>query len=239
MRFSLLQKEAGSMYRYNAFNYALPVAPRLPILDDGNTACWYTFCDPSTLNLNGDGKVVSVNDISGNNRGLTSISLYGSHLPVPTVNGLSMTGTILKTAPFALNQPEMVYVVFKHGETFNSQRQLFGGNNFDDMSLYINYANTLHNTLAYGGNVLQFVSSYDPQKFILNKVLFNGNGSFLDVNGVRQSGNSGTAAGGGLTIGGLNFDFFGIVSEFIVRKIADTTINEGIITDYLKSKYSL
>jgi len=105
--------------------------------------------------------------------------------------------------------------------------------------LYINYANTLHNTLAYGGNVLQFVSSYDPQKFILNKVLFNGNGSFLDVNGVRQSGNLGTAAGGGLTIGGLNFDFFGIVSEFIVRKIADTTINEGIITDYLKSKYSL
>lgn len=206
------------------------------ILNDGNTVAWYSY-----ENVIESGGVVSqATDISGNGNNITSS--IEDERPSITADGILFDGAGDKlTATFTLDQPEMIYAVLRQ-KTWTLADRLWDGGSATTM--YVNQRGTTPNlgmntTSATGVNNNNNLAL---DTFGIIRALYNGSSSFLDIDDNRISGES-VAVGdaGGFTLGGTPSGFYANieVKEVIIRKIADTTENDAIIYNYLKSKHGL
>ncbi len=206
------------------------------ILKDGNTVAWFDYKKNITIATG-----VSVwGDRS--ELGHNLIQPTTTKQPVLNSDGILFDGTSdwMRTATFPLEQPTMVYIVFKH-ITWTQYDRVFDGyvdgkgafrqNDLSpELEMYAGIAGSQNNNLALG-------------TFAIARILFNGVSSFSQINETSAIvGNAGAGDMDGFTLGARGNDAAPShinVKEVIVRKSADSTTNQTIIYNYLKSKYGL
>jgi hypothetical protein len=209
------------------------------ILDDGNTVAWYDYQE----NITKDGaNLVSVwGDKSGNSNDL--LQAVGTNQSLWTSNGVLFDGidNFMKTAPFTLNQPESIYIVFKQ-KTWTASDRVFDANTASDG--FLDQIGTTPNIRTFAGITSAENSNLPLDTYGIVRVLFNGVSSKLQVNETTAiTGDFGANNLGGFTLGARATgasQFSDIeVKEIIIRKVADTTQNETTIYNYLANKYSI
>jgi len=131
------RKNIHSVYIKEKMINSYAFSPVPVILSDGNTACWFTPCDATKVVKDLDGYISQINDISGNNRHLKQPN-YPYACPTWSPNGAKFDGSgeWMRTDPFTLIQPEMVYIVFRRILQQPGSPFIFDGFNYGSMVLY-------------------------------------------------------------------------------------------------------
>ena len=147
----------------------------------------------------------------------------------------------LKASAFTLEQPEMIYIVFKQVSWTDNDR-IFDGDGSDSGGMY--QKDSSPNIKVIAGAPSNANANLVVNTFGIIRLLFNGASSKLQVNEtVAVTGNFGANNMGGFTLGqqgGGVLRFGNIqVKEIILRKIADAAGDEQDIYDYLENKYGL
>jgi hypothetical protein len=146
----------------------------------------------------------------------------------------------MKCAPFTLNQPENIYMLFKH-ITWVYDDRVFDGNVLNSGAV-LNRSTTPQLSLYAGGFVLNN-GNLALDTWGIMRVKFNGNGSSIQINETAAiTGDAGATGMGGFKLGtnGQEDVFSHIeVKEIVIRKIDDTANDSDLIYNYLKDKYNL
>lgn len=210
------------------------------ILNDGNTACWFTPCDATNVIKDGSNFVSQVNDISGNSRHLLQ-STTGKK-PLWSVNGILFDGIddSMRTNTFTLIQPSHVFIVFRNISLISNGR-FFDGSAYNSAIAY--QEGLQSNKIAMYAGLFIRSGQIPSSLFNIYRFLFNQTNSKIKImDSFQMSGSVGIGNLNGFTIGSAANDilFSNIeVKEVIIRKIVDTAQNETDIYNYLKSKYGL
>lgn len=186
-------------------------------LKDGKTAGWYDFTDLFYVSRDIYNFVSQVRDKSGNFRHFNQLIVNAQ--PILGVDGITFDGVndFLKTDPFTLNQPEIIYAVFKEN-TWTDLDTILDGNAGNTMRLYQRTASGTLRILTGTSNVDNNTSVVNT--FQIVTAMFNSTNSFLQINNrTKVAGNAGTGNAGGLTVGGSN----------ITGNYANVTFKELII----------
>lgn len=207
---------------------------------DGETVGWYDSTALSTITKDASNFVSRWNDKLGSGHDLLQAS--GTNQPELRADGMFFDGidNFFKTAPFAYEQPEYVYLVMKQ-ITWSSLDAIFDGNTSTSGVLWQTGSSPNLSTFA-GAGVNNNQLALDTWGIV--RVLFNGIPSLLQINAnAPVTGNSGTSDMGGITMGSrgqadTRYAHM-MVKEAIFRKAADSEANSNKIYNYLKSKYSL
>ena len=207
------------------------------------------FRDLTTITKDGSNHVTRIN-----NKLLVSesdLSIYKGNSRVWSADGVTFNGLVdgslitddhLRSAAFELNQPVFYYFVVKPlrwtlYDTFfdgyaNNQGQIQENAVTPNIRARAGSASTTTGITLNAWNII--------------RVLFNGANSKLIVNeGVPVTGDFGAANPGGIIVGASMYLGNAIcpsnilVAEMIVRKVADSVSDEGMIYNYLKTKYSV
>jgi hypothetical protein len=214
-------------------------------LRDGETTAWYDSQDLTTITKDaGTGEVSLWKDklLSGNDL----VQAVATRYPIWSTAGITFDGlNDYLQGTFTLEQPEQIYVVLKQLTFANSSRIFDGiGGNNGTLSQY--NAGVPPALSVYCGTAWSTTNTnLDINILGIIRILFNGAGSKLQINATAATtGNFGDLDMGGLTLGGRgdiptigNSNF--IISEMIIRKVADSAGNEAAIYAYLKAKYGL
>ena len=209
------------------------------ILDDGNTVAWFDM-DSSYITKDGSDLISQWSDRSGNANHL--LQATGADQPLWSSTGVLFDGVseFMKAAAFALVQPEMIYIVFKH-VTWTVNDRLFDG---DSATSGMIYQSAVSGELKAHAGTASPILSLALDTFTIARVLFNGASSTfqLDVGTVRN-GDFGSNDMGGFTLGSSGtgaISWSNIeVKEVILRDIIDSSEDQTTIYDYLVDKYSL
>lgn len=214
----------------------------LPIIQDGNTVAWYDSQDLTTITKDGLERVAQWNDklLSGHDL----LQAANAKKPIWSVNGILFDGILfsdyMQTATFILNQPVFIYIVVKQVIWANIS-YIFDG--FADSTGVVAQSTASPGISAYAG--FPTAISYDLaiNTWGIVRVLFNGAGSkFIVDNHAADVTNTGPGVMAGFTLGsaastGNNSNIQ--VKEILIRNVSDTAVNEIILYNYLKYKYSL
>ena len=232
------ENNAANLTNQSVTNNSSTSAPS--IISDGNTVAWFD----AAVNITKDvSNFVSVwGDKSGLNHHLLQAS--GTNQPLWSADGVLFDGVdnFMQTATFPLEQPEMIYIVFKQITWTDSERITDGFNNYSG-NLY-QYVSTPGLSLRCGAAVASANNNLTLNTFGIARVLFSGAGSKITINDTAPLVmNPGFLDMDGLTLGSraLGDTFFAHceIKEVILRKIADTAPSEAEIYAYLASKYSI
>jgi hypothetical protein len=211
------------------------VDPAIAILNDGNTVGWYDYM----VGVTKDG---SDHVTAWANKLLVTASDLKNYGGTPhiTPDGVLFDGDYLKTDPFTLIQPIIIYMVVKQ-ITWSDVHYFTCGNIGDTLDI-IQWTTT-PNIIAEAGAL-----SSPSDKLALNtwgiiRVQFNGVSSKLIVDSNTPiTGNFGNGNPGGFTLAAnsagtacSNIS----VKEVILRNIIESTPNELLIYSYLKNKHLL
>lgn len=198
------------------------------ILKDGNTFGIFDFKKEITT-------------VSGKVTKWTDSFLRVNHIdavtglePTITETGVSfISGKILSSA-FDYPQPSTIYIVLKQN-TWASGKIILDGINPKSAWLYQRTASPKLNINA--GSALSVDNDNLPiEKYGLIVMKLLTTQSYLEINGIRTTGNPGNASLGGIKLGNSNGTSFE-VKEFIPRLSSDSETNIGIIKNYLLTKY--
>jgi len=208
------------------------------ILYDGNTVAWYDYLKLVTKDVS---DLVSVwGDQSGLSHDL--LQAVGTNQPLWNTNGVLFDGVdnFMKTVAFTLNQPEEIWIVFKQ-VTWTSGEYMFDG---DSQATGIFQQNTPSSDVrVYAGTASSNNVNMPINTFVIARILFNGVNSELQINETAiTTGDFGALNMGGFTLGasGAGTTWSNIqAKEIIIRKVADTTVNEASIYSYLSTKYGI
>lgn len=210
------------------------------ILSDGNTVAWYDYSDIDTIDKDINNRVASWRDKLGSGHDLLQSVL--EYRPLYKDRGIYFDGAndYLKTAAFTLNQPEHIYAVIKQVRWFGGD-YIFDGETTADGSLL--QTGVSPGLKVYAGTNSSENVNLPINKYGVLKILFNGASSKFQIDETAAiSGDFGAINMGGFTLGrkGLGGGEPTIeVKEIIIRKIADTIINENLIYSYLKKKHKI
>ena len=213
-----------------------------PVLSDGNTVAWFDLLE----NITKDGSdFVSVwGDKSGNGNDL--LQAVGTNQPLWSANGVLFDGVDnFMEDSFTYEQPEMIYIVVKQ-IVWGTADYIFDG--------FITNGGVFRQKtggaspqveITAGALLLEDLTHSVIGTFQIVRALFNGANSSLQIDD--------NAANTGVDIGSNDMDGFTLaragsfagqwsnieVKEVILRKIADGATDQGVIYDYLESKYGL
>jgi len=183
---------------------------------------------------------MSIKEVPANT--LVQFDVPNGYRPLWSADGIAFDGTndFLKTSPFSLAQPEMIYAVMKQ-VTWTKDDYLFDGNATNGGKLTQDTATPKIG--IYSGAYLTGNANLAVNTWGIVRALFSGASSSLQVNETAAlTGNAGTAYMGGFTIGarGAGDASFGRITakEIIIRK-AYNAADDAILYAYLKAKYSL
>jgi len=218
-------------------------ASYLTILEDGNTVAWYIADDLTTITKDGANLVSRWNDYLGSGHDLLQAGADNLK-PLWSATGIYFTSAaftqFMKTAPFTLNQPTIVYIVFKQID-WTDNYYIFDGNATRSMSLRQDIATP---DWRISAGVSGFETGIPLNTFRVVRILYNGAASgysidesaltVKDYGNVNAGGFELGSRGGGTQVG-ANIE----IKEIILRKIADPAADQLIIYDYLKDKYGL
>ena len=232
-----LYRHTGNIHK-GLYGATVPSFPS--VLDDGNTVAWYDYL--KLVTKDGSDFVSVWGDQSGLSHDL--LQAVGTNQPKWfSINGILFDGidNFLKTAAFALIQPEMIYIVFKQ-LTWTNDDRIFDGNAVN--------SGLMRQTGASPGLGL-FAGSVGPSNvnlildtYGIARVLFNGVSSKFIINETTPIiGDAGSSDMGGFTLGarGDGTATYGNiqVKEVIIRKVADAAQDEADIYSYLSTKYGI
>lgn len=208
------------------------------ILDGGppttNMAAWFKY--GSGITVTGLG-VSQWSDQSGNGRHL----LQGTDTNRPALqadNSILFDGSdnFLKTAPFTLNQPETVYLLFRQ-VTWADFRLIFDGDTAAVAALRqrgVTPTIDLFSGGAAAGNTGLILNTYSVVASVIN-----GASSLISVNnGTPTTGNPGAGSPGGFTLGGNGTGTANSniqVKEAIVYSVAHDATTRAQVIRYLAS----
>lgn len=170
----------------------------------------------------------------GSKTGTNNLGKVGN--PTMTSEGIRFENAIMG-ASFTYAQPEFIYLVLKI-EEWQSGKLIFDGAiaNRGKLMMAISSPRLYLN----GGSYAAQNETYTFGKFAIIRFLFNAALSSLQINELtKTTGNPGTNAMGGITIGGSpNAADYSklVVKRMIVR---DSSAKEADIFNYLKAKYSM
>lgn len=215
-----------------------------PILSDGNTWGMFDFTSADNLVKDGSNYVSQVTDLSGSNNHLLQANATNKPLFVDGIVRFDGVNDFMKTATSPLVQPIIIYGVYKllrWDSTYNAYAWITDSIITGDCSLFDENRFMIWYCGNYGRtNILDRLNV--KHNFT---ALANGANSFIKLLGQTSPAiNPGTGAMNGLCLGGrssLDPIFFTNIewSGLIIRKIADTTENEAIITNYINTKYGV
>lgn len=212
---------------YSTGRYKLYVVP-----DEFNTPNWV---------------VTAVSVFSIDN--MTSYRIYGNNVIQKTasyqpsyssISGITFDGIDNRmSASFTFNQPQTLYMVM-NPLVYSSTHAFIDGINQDSME--IECSATPNKIIAYGGASSGDVDITFGQFHIIRAVFNGANSKIIIDNNTPVTGNFGTSAAGGITLGGkgsYTSGYFGncIFKEVIARNTIDTEANEILIYNYLANKH--
>jgi len=234
MRFSLLHKEADSMYIYNAYVFA-PVSNYPQCLLDGNTVAWWNMLDETKIVKDSQNRVIRViPSISGLPDMTQNSDIYK---PLYSVgNGILFDGVddYMKSTVPSLKYIYMVvnqlsnasaYKLFFSFLTSNAQIGQASGS----LQMYMwNYADVINAPeTALGRN-------------IIIRALINGDNSYLATDDTKYYGNVPVSGDNEISVAsqGGRFPVNMFLKEIIIR--SNVTLDDDlVIYNYLKVKYNL
>ena len=229
---STLGGEADSFTAQSVTNQVAQLA-----FQNANTLCWFME-DLTTITKDGSNLVSVWADKQGSGRDL--LQAIGTNQPLWTSTGITFDGidNLMKCDPFTLNQPEMIYIVFKQISWTNLD-EIFDGNASLSGTLKQRTATPgLHLYAGANGAVNNNAAIGD---YVIARCLFNGAASTLQINETAvTTTNPGAANMGGFSLS-LRAPYYGNfeVKEIIVRNTADDSTVQAAIYSYLSSKYSI
>jgi len=211
------------------------------VIRDGNTAAWFIADELTTITKDGGNQVSLWKDYL--NSGNDIAQSNASYKPTWSLSGISFTGNdFLRNASIAsLIQPTFIYMVVRQ-DIFSDAGIYFDGNTINYGALKTRTVDT--DLSGYAGTYL-VNSNNNLGSFLILRVLWNGANSSIQVNETAKIiGDAGTRNMDGITIGasGTGDGYYGskiTVKEAIFRNINDSAIDETVIYNYLKAKYSL
>lgn len=212
------------------------------VVDNGNTVAWYDHLATATITLNGS-NVSRWNDKLGSGHDLIQATAneqpaYSSSLGVIfDGEGGGVGGDSLKTAAFTYNQPCMIYMVARN-RAYENDHGIADGNT-NGYKLGQTAPNVVY---TYAGTTPAIeVAGLNTTDYYIIRALYSGAASKLIINnGVPGTGNIGTAAWAGITLGarGAKGDPAQVtIKEAIFRKVADNATTEAAIFNYLANKH--
>jgi len=217
---------------------AYAAANALSILDDGNTVGWY-IAEEKYMTKDEMDSVSQWEDINVNDNHLTASNLAQ---PIWGDDSITFNGTTnLMGDTFTWNQPCMMYIVMKQ-KTWTINEYMLSNTLTGFIGFQQRNASPQVRMVTSGGY------SSNSSDFLLDtwsviRILINGSGSFLKINGHDAlTFSSASINMNGLFIGaddGLTTYANICFKEIICRKIEDSDSDETIIYNYLKDKYGL
>jgi hypothetical protein len=216
------------------------IAPHIRIIADSAVA-WFKANDLNTVTKDATDSVSVWANKLGNGRNLTAT---GTAKPIWSSNGMLFNGTTssMVTETFTLEQPTMIYIVFKQ-ITWTSNDYIFDG--------YTTASGGLRQRTATPGlGIYAGASSAADNNLALDtwgiaRIVFNGLNSTLqiDENAITIDGNYGSSDMNGFTLGGIAAGTTGRsnieVKEIIIMPAKNSTTNQNIIMNYLRNEYGL
>jgi hypothetical protein len=206
------------------------------IITDGNSIAWYDLKDSETITKNAENHVMAVADKLGTAaRDLTAVA----GTPTWSSDGITFNGSTdsLKRL-FTLNQPFMIYFVFKRLSNVASARFFAGGNT---NSFYLIQATSVALRIFAGSNSGLLTPEYGNPK--LNISYFNGANSSFYITGLAEdAGNYGTTNPAGFTVGSSIAQtgaFANILVGEIIIRTGDNAQTKLDIEHYLTLKHSI
>jgi hypothetical protein len=165
--------------------------------------------------------------------------------PLYSANGVLFDGTndFLKTGAFTLNQPEFIYMVVKP-VSWVQYDYIFDGIANNTGAFYDQLPNSGVGVTASAGTASATNNNFTIGNYHIIRILFNGASSKLIVDATTPTTwNCGSANMGGFCLGkvGTAALYYGNiqVKEIIIRKTSDSSNDETVLFNYLKTKYGL
>jgi len=213
----------------------LSINPAIPILKDGNTVGWYEARDLTTVTKDGSNHVTRWNDKLGSGRDFTIVG----GTPHWSSTGILFDGVgdILTTDAFTLAQPTQIYIRCRQ-VTWTNNDVILDGKNIVTGVIY-QQTSTPSIKLYAGAALSGAINELTIGSWGTIIVLFSGADSYGQINlNTAITGNFGTGAMGGLSLGGRaggsyysNIEVAGLA----VRKKADSLTDKTKIMNYLNS----
>jgi PKD repeat protein len=207
---------------------------------------WFKADSANSVHLSGS-NVAQWNDCSGQGNDL--IQAAGANQPLyiaGALNGLPViefngTSDYMKTAPFTLNQPEDIFIVYKP-ILWGMNKTIFDGYTTEAMSLE-GFPSSPSVSLYAGTSYAASNSNATVGRFHIVECFYGGANSYLKVDNSTQTiGNPGISNAGGFELGGMasyitycsNID----VAEVIIYNRNLTNIEKLIVETYVSKKYA-
>lgn len=228
-----------SRYGYLKGNRSVGKSYWAGVLNDGNTKAWYDMAEDYMIK-NGSDLVYQWTDRSGNGNHL--LQSTEAFRPLWSNSGVLFNGSDnrMTTAAFTLEQPTQIYLVLKQ-LTWTANDRIIDGLLSNYGSVY--QSGVMPNLIVRAGGLSSQNTNLTLNTFGIIRVLFNSTSSSFQIDEtIKLTGNYGPLDMNGFTLGDLaasgnqsNIE----VKEVIIRTVVDTTENEQLIYDYLKTKYAL
>ena len=209
------------------------------ILDDNNTWAWYDMNVDVTKD--GSNRVSEWADRLGSGNDLAMAT--ADYQPLWSSNGILFNGTdeYMLTGSKTLEQPEMIYIVFKH-ITWTISATVFDGYG-GSTGRYHQFGDEGTPVLAIYAGTIIFNADLALDTWGIARVIYNGASSSYQVNTeTADTGNAGDFDMGGFTLGNTGSAGYNRwsnieVKEVIIREIVDSSENQTSIYNYLYNKY--
>lgn len=214
--------------------------PEIPaIISDGHTLGWWKFTDSNFVYTDINGLVSRVADALGS--GHDFMQAFTAKQPLKTATGVLFDGVDdFMELSYTVNEPQNTWVVLKI-KTWIATTSVFGRNGKAD-GRYLIMQSGYPNTLSLYNTNYACRNACTIDSYMIVNFMYNGATSYLDINGVKVTGNPGTIATvpGFILGGGGQGRYSNIeVAELIIRDIVDTPETVTNFRQYLANKYNL
>lgn len=208
-----------------------------PDLKDGDTVKWFDYLQ--NLTADGSNLISSWDNVSGIPGIIAGALLQavGTNMPLLTATGVLFDiDNFMKTAPFTLEQPTMIYIVVKQ-VSWTSGDYILDGNTNSSGSVI--QTSTSPGLKTYAGTLSTQNDNLAVGAYGIIRCLFNGASSKFQINETAAiTADFGSVDMGGFTLGAQgdggskwsNIE----TPEIVIRK---SVVGEVNIFSYLKSKY--
>jgi len=210
----------------------------------GDTWAWYDSNQMSTITKDGSDLVSDWADVLESGHDLEQST--GTNQPEWTSGGVDFDGVdnYMQTATATLVQPVQVYLVFTLNGSWVQDATILDGYTNVTGTLYERFNVDYRLSMYAGTDNVDNTDYVITETSIIRALYYGASSELITDEHTTATGNPGTDAWAGFTLGGRGtFDAQYCsditVKEVIIRTVADSAGDEAAIYAYLKTKHSL
>jgi hypothetical protein len=227
-------------YRVKGSIYSNVASNAIPLnIYKSDSVLWTPISDISIITKDGSNKVSIIADKLGSGHNL--LQATGAKQPTWSAGEIaSISPTLMKTAPFTLNQPEHIFLVIKQTNWTLGNTFLDGNANTTG---FIYQTGTIPEIGCFAGTLIGG-KAVTKGTVCLIEVVFNGVSSKLTINNYNTiTGNAGASNMGGVTLGAIasgasNYADFSLL-ELLIKNAEITGADRTDIRNYFRNKFNL